>query len=502
MNHLTENEVLELAAGHHFSYAQKRHLAQCPDCMQRLAQTKELVALTREENPMTTTNTDLQERLWTALPFVPKKRRAIPLRPIGLVSGAVLVAGTVIFFTIPGGPLRPTPSFAQVEAAMGRINTAHWTNSITYLIYLNGKRRGYRCVMDCWVDLDTHRLSYRTIKLEPINPSDGIQMSQTELYVDENAHWSFARGYMDTYMKMDPVTIQGKKSLLEYLRELILLPVSDPQHVEILKVQGKKQQYTFSAWKQSDVKWKGQRVLKYTRTITFGEGAQAMPRLVTIWVDPKTMRLLQQDTRQEQDSNPKTAYLYNTTSDNFRYNEPPPPGTFDLPVPKVGQRFGLGKTLENPFLHKDNDPAVAALARQVMECFGRRDADRLFSLWDTEGVPEVEWKARQQNWRRKLASSAFGKSLTYQSSDAYPVALREFVRKSESEPFPPQLLPCRDVTIKGMVTTEASPRPYPVFAWGRFIQRAGQWRIQDLHELEEPTVLKNGKIVVPRRYKN
>ncbi|MBB6050861.1 hypothetical protein [Armatimonas rosea] len=463
----------------------RRHVKQCPECTQTLTELGRVDTLLKSTDH-----------------FPPETRQnALPLRPIGLVGSAALLAGAALLFAIPGGPLRPTSSFAQVEAAMGRIHTAHWTSSITSVTYLNGKKQGYHSVMDCWVDLDTHRLSYRKIKSDPINPSDGIRMDQADFYVDEKAQWSVDHGSVDTYVRMDPVWAQSNKSLVEYLRESIVLPQSDPQHVEVLTVQGQKQQYTFSAWKQSDAQWQGQRALKYTRTVTFGDGAQTRPQLVTIWVDPKTMRLLRRDTRQERDSNPQLAYSYNTTSENFRYNETPPPGTFDLPIPKVGQRFSLGKAMENPQLQRDNDPAVAALARQVMECFSQRDADRLFALWDTEGVPEAEWRARQDNWRRKLASPAFGKSLAYESSEAYAVPLREFVRKSEAEPFPPQPLPCRDVTIKGWLTMEKAPHPYLVFAWARFIQREGQWRIQDLHELEETSTIKNGTIVMQRRYK-
>jgi hypothetical protein len=460
----------------------RRHLKRCPECTQTLSELGRVDTLLKSTDYFPTET----------------RQKVLPLRPIGLLTSVALAAGAALFFAIPGGPLRPTPSFAQVEAAMGRIHTAHWTYSITYL---NGKKQGFHSVMDCWVDLDTHRLSYRKIKFDPINPSDGVRMDQPDLYVDEKAHWSVDHGSMNTYIRMDPLWTQGNKSLTEYLRRAIIVPQEDPQRVEVFKIQGKKQQYALSVWKQSDAQWKGQQVLKYTRTITFGDGAQTKPELVTVWIDPKTMRLLQRDTRQERDSNPQLAYSYNTTSDNFRYNETPPPGTFDLPVPKVGQRFTLGKAMETPQLQKDNDPAVAALARQVMECFSHRDADKLFSLWDTEGVPAAEWKARQDNWRRKLASPAFGKSLAYESSDAYPVALREFVRKSETEPFPPQPLPCRDVTIKGWLTMEKAPHPYLVFGWARFIQRAGQWRIQDLHELEENSIIKKGTIVMQRRYK-
>lgn len=158
MSHLKETELLALIR----EPGKKRpaHLANCPACREKLAATERLVAHVQSSFPLPE---DLNERTFRALPA--PKPTARPLwKPLALGTAVAALAGVGVFALLPGGPVRPTPSFAQVEKAMREVNTATWTET-TFSVGADGKiRTGVR--YECWANVDSAQISRRPVALE------------------------------------------------------------------------------------------------------------------------------------------------------------------------------------------------------------------------------------------------------------------------------------------------------------------------------------------------
>ncbi len=483
MNHLPENELLELAAGHRLSYVQKRHLAQCPDCTQRLAQIRQLVTLTHEESPITMT-TNLQERLWSALPSVPKKRRAILLRPIGLVSGIVLLAGVALFFSIPGSPLRPTPSFAQVEAAMEKIKTVHWTETMEVRVALtyssNGQGRAVASdtvnvmVYESWGDVANHRLSHTLVS----GTVAGAQ--RYRVVMDATQAWDYWKASdRSMYLKLPPESFQSDRAT-KIVMDQVILPKDDPSRTEKMDVgDNGTQTRTYSSWKQSDGEREGKKLLKFDRIVKITYGINHSQREVSVWVDPATMQVVRREEVEQQPNSDKIAYR--RLAENFRYNETPPPGVFELPKPKVGEHYQIVEAWNTTRDQRADEQARKKVVEVAIQAYSRKDTAGFLALWDFDAVPQAK-----RATRRAEAKALVREQKPYRSWRAEKVMSAHpgppvCVRKSETDPFPP---PSRatdatvDVNVRGWVTTVQKNKAYPALATFMLTKRSGQWKIQ------------------------
>lgn len=490
MNHLTENDILELAAGHQLSSAQRRHLAQCPDCTQRLAQTQELVALTREESPTTMTSTNLRERLWSALSSESKKRRVLPLRPLGLVSGAALAAGAVVFFILPGGIVHPMPSFASVEEAMRKIQTVHWTETnVTQAewMFQPGRPSGSHMKesdstqtsrWDCWARLDSPKLVQKAILEQDKN-------AEIRLIINPDLQWLYERSKFSFSYTKFPTYLSPEQTIRQRILDQVLLPQDSPGKASEPVASFKRPKVSFSPWRRSEASLRGKSVLVFQRERSQknGDKKEVLLTKMTVWVDKKTLRILR---REELTPSPRgKGFLFKRTAENFRYNELAPDQIFELPKPRVGEPFRLLDFELERRNSKANAEAARALIPQVLDAYSKRDTDRFLALWDWDGLSKEDVTKLQAQWRKAVQDHTPYKTWRYGAMTTGFAGGMLYLRKSETDPFPPTY-PATDAVLGAWVTTEKNARPTLAEAVFSLTKRSGQWKIQSLRLSKDP----------------
>ena len=449
----------------------RRHLKHCKGCTQTLSELGRVDRLVQQADYFLTES----------------KHRAISLHPIGLVGSAALAAGVVVFFAMPGGPLRPTPSFAQVEEAMGKIKTVHWTETVEmHLAWaFNPKGEGKAVasnttstmVYDSWVEIPNPRMSHRVLSSSLGNP--GVSL----VVMEAGQVWEYSKdGAIPLYLKL-PMQFFRNRTPTQMVMEHVILPKDDPGRTEHLEEENMVQ--TYSPWTQSEEERGGKKLLKFERTISRERKGQTARRNVTVWVDPVTMRVVR---REEVQPGAKLGTVnYRQVAENFRYNEMPPEGTFVLPKPKVGERYRLIETWDKKM--RANEQARKKVVEEAIQAYSHKDQAAFLALWDFDAVPQEKRAARQtqahafvttqapyKTWRAEKVMSALSGTPTY-------------VRKSEADPFPPpqkERQDTVDVPVRGLVTTAMKSKPYPALATFTLTKRSGQWRIQQLQCTTEP----------------
>lgn len=440
MSHLKETELLALAR----EPGKKRpaHLATCPACREKLAATERLLAHVQAPFPLPG---DLNERTFRALPA--PKPTARPLwKPLALGTAIAALAGVGVFALLPGGPVRPTPSFAQVEKAMREVNTATWTET-TYSVGADGKERDSPR-WECWAQVDSARIARRPEKLgEGWEASLVFTEGDRAWYVRPQRHQWLARDAWGQERKLRP-SITSR----ELVREHILFP-RDPSekatHSDISNhIETKR-----TAWKSAPET----KLLRFVREeTTVVKGWEAPPFQITesVWVEPKTYRIVRRERLQHVPATWKGRPTFfrssRQVSENYRYDEAPPPGTFSVPLPKVGEPFvfddnGLWKKGRVP--NAADGAAMRKALAQAADAWKRRDVKGFLACWDWKSQKLIlnarmwgmapEEQTEQSHWRKAVAKGYPFPRWEVEKIRASFMGNGVYVRKSESDLFPP-----------------------------------------------------------------
>jgi hypothetical protein len=480
MNHPNASDWIGLVRGEHswlVAGRLRRHLKHCPHCAVELKEITSMLAAAKPKEAVASKS--LADKTRGALPLSPSQERK--LRSLGLVGGVALAAGATLLFAVPGGPLRPTPSFAQVEAAMEKIQTVHWTETMTVKgMWAFGAKGGHVVdadkvsstrVYDCWAQLEPSRLVRRLV------PKETEDLSDERTFIDYEKVWDYRKTkYSLTYMLIPTSLALKVPPHKNNVIDQIVLPTDDLQRTETVNGGSVPLKVIYSPWKQTEESLSGRRALKFTRQVTTLRKSDKRIKTVIVWVTPETMRVVR---REEVDS------FSHRIAENFHYNATPPAGALELPVPRVGESFRfIDLTLERRN-SKANAEAARALIPQVLDAYSKRDTDRFLALWDWDAVGKEDATRLQAQWRKAVQDHTPYNTWRYGALTTGFAGRALYQRKSETEPFPPTY-PTTDAVLGAWVTTEKSAYPTLAEAVFSLTKRSGQWKIQNLTLSKDP----------------
>ncbi len=449
MKHLEEAELLALAQNKQINKRGSAHLNTCPECQRKLAETERLVSLVRTELPLPA---NLSERVWRVLPE-PRKKTAMPWKPLALGTGIAALAGIVIFAALPGSPVHPTPSFAQVEKAMSEIKTATWTET-RYRNKPDGTKETIS-QNEYTVQIHPARIMIRDKKDDSIVKIENETLLSCS--IDWN-QWSAMNSPWSSERKFHPEMTQE-----EYVQKM----VSFPKDSSMQPGEERKEGNMTTRWTDWVAAHDGN-LIRFTRQTLFRHAPNNVNEwgdsLVlnseeSVWVQPDSNQIVRRVSHMLGKRNGKdisTAKI-ETVSDNFRYNVALPSKIFEIPKPKVGERFVFedSRRTKARFLPTDAEKAsIAASFDRIAAAWSKKDTKTFLNAWDWEsyvlldGVkqrhrvtnPSEAIEQAKQRWRDTMLKgfpfSQMTREVRWTSINSRPTGTR--VRKSESEPFPPQ----------------------------------------------------------------
>jgi outer membrane lipoprotein-sorting protein len=466
-----------------------RHLRDCPRCAEALTDMKRVDVL-------------LQSADYFA---VETRQKALPLRPIGLVSGIALAAGAVLFFAMPGGVVRPTISFARVEEALASVRTATWTVMVEGESETNGKVRRWRSTALNWADLVQAKIA----TIEPDKDKDG---KGSKMVFDGTKILAFLPGN-NVYFLSDPMPRDyGRgKTPLERVRSAVLFKQENLRE-ENTSFSSATMRYSWKPWISRNELLEDKSTLRFDRTGSYKlefdnpkfNDDKKTEFTETIWVEPDTYRLI----RRETVSDGKSRLICS----GYRYNETPPPGTFEVPKPKIGvpYRF-VDDTHDSPsrkftkLTGAEYTAAVATMTRAI-QAWDKGDPDAFVREFDFE---EVAWRhevfddtkkqtpaqyAASQRWQWRSRVKNRDAYLSWQAPEFLDVAYNHYeagyIRRKESDPFPPQpeYGMCAGVRLQAQVRLKKDPTHVQTLPTTfNLIKRKGQWRIFWFNQWTSPT---------------
>lgn len=303
-----------------------------------------------------------------------------------LFAAVMLVASAgAVLTALPGGPVRPTAAFARVEKAMNQVTTAVWQERTYYLGKTARKLDRQHTVR---VRMDPPAMLMETSAAGAATGERHLTTSRGILiYAPEGRHFIQFGDITDNEILQSFV----KSELRRGFRRALIFPRDASQQ---------KDNYTgYEPFKWRETPWEvrqttlnGAAVLRYTRDTALYRDDSAWwrkqkPREFreTVYADPRTFLIVRRE--DERMDTPVGDTL--TVRDNFRYNVPMPPDTFDLPAP-VGQTLLVTQGMppgRHPVKASDHDGAGNAV-RLLTAARQRRDWDRYAELYDFDFAPQ------------------------------------------------------------------------------------------------------------------
>ena len=298
----------------------QRHLQACPSCAAEYA---ELLALGDQARAWrhVTAPAGLETRIAAALRTQGGPLRVFVWRPFAAVA-ATAAAVAAITLLIPGQPGRPAPAFADVERAMGAVQSVSWEWD------------------DTWQQGRTSHLSRRWAWVRRSPPAT----ADYEADLDE---WSLsdARGYVgysrkhNTYIKR-PLEKYGQKDAQNLIRRFTEPFAAASDITPAVNAH-------WTPWRRERVMLEGRPCWEFSREERQNP-AQASPQAgrlappsrglyrMRLWADTGTLRVARIEfARSGSDSGgpPRTVFS------NFQYNRTPPKGVFDWSPPLGAKEF-------------------------------------------------------------------------------------------------------------------------------------------------------------------
>lgn len=310
LNALADAELSAWAAAH-----VRQHLKTCPDCAAEYRAIQVLSAQARAWGDVTAP-AELEARIAAALP-TPERKRRITWRPVAAAVAAALFALMALF--TPGQPGRPAPAFADVERAMGAVQSASWQSEF---FWTRGRVRVSR--QRTWVR-----------RMPPAIAGYDVEFDERSL-TDQ-------RGYVDyspkknTYIKHPPEK-DVSKDVADLLRR-ITDPIAGAGDIRPSAATH------WTPWRREKVTLEGRPCWKFSREERRDSGAKrhAPPsqglKQMSLWADVGTLRVARIEFHHtgSDDNGIKRAVF-----SDYQYNRTPPKGVFDWSPPPGAKEFKPG----------------------------------------------------------------------------------------------------------------------------------------------------------------
>lgn len=238
-------------------------------------------------------------------------------RPVAALSGLGVALAVMALFLLP---TRKSFAFAAVIQAMQQVNSVHWT------IKVNGvepPEEGIEdskemTVMEAWARLDKPALAL-------LIGGEG----EVKMLLTPNKHSMITDGKILMELPMPPLEGKDKEAgLRDAILEQLVLPTKEaaPGAGRNGKTNLLKTLMQNDHFQKEEVILEGRRVIRFSSDEKLGEGRFR----VSLWVDSETRLILQSETRISNQTPGQPDIV--TLATQFRYNEEPPVGVFDLPA--------------------------------------------------------------------------------------------------------------------------------------------------------------------------
>jgi hypothetical protein len=320
-SHLTDEEITVLLmseAGWWKTRQAKKHILNCEACQERsiafanVWQTAQIHA----EKPVPTPKIS---RRWVLAGF-----------GVAVITGIALLAR-------PGTMGGPDISFAQVEKAMGEVRTVGWTEVVTHGNETRTKSN--------WISLVPEQIGSVTqvnykgkITSEHTVEKDGSYFSVTGFR--SRRHFMLMKNTSDfpNYnIKSNKMRFHTIISSLTSAPEIL----SSKENIET-KTSTKMGVFTtkMTPWEKKDEVLETKNTIRFDRDIENTVKSEVFPKKhawkhhVTIWIDPKTHRVIRRETSSRSQD-------YREILKDFQYNVTPPKSIFNVPKPNIGETYSF-----------------------------------------------------------------------------------------------------------------------------------------------------------------
>lgn len=453
----------------------RRHLKHCPDCTQTLSELGRVDTLLQSTDHFPTET----------------RQKALPLRPIGLVSGVALAAGAALFFAMPGGPLQPIPSFASVEEAMRKVHTATWTIHTSAIT--PGREGAHKTSFEstCWADLGQRKVAH-------IHPDNKTVMDRDcKMYIRKTKNLN------DMYEISNNRIHGSDNDKNKWIDGLIYFSDRDINNDDDVKYNMKS-----IVLKSDRLVKNGNAYLRYSKSyiqefkVDSGKFKLIFKNSEIILVDPKTRLIVRRELRSVYNNiagDGESTVI--SVQDSFRYNIPIPSRTFELtPQPGKPIRLADHRYVE---INSEDKRALEQQVRKAIQAWNQNDAKSFAELFDFYATGQRN-SFRVRNNPDSVKASFWRKTWTehLQKREPYLEYLsydkpffhydsgrtRLYTRTSTSEAFPPPP-PMDEATVGGTATVRLRREPNRVQKrWVTFkcVKRHGQWKLVWIDSLPMP----------------
>lgn len=315
------------------------------------------------------------------VPAAPANTRGLRWRPFALASGlAAGLAGILLFLAA-----RTTPAFAQVEQALQKVRYASWTETGTW--YQPSGTAPPPAVTEVWGRSEPPALDRRQ--------RNGFRTLWTGSA--QYTYDPFLREYSVTHPRMGPRAFMARIILYQ----IVAPEESNPR----------------SKWTSQRETLEGRPVIRFQREYTFrlrpGLPAGVTPSRSeeTVWVDEESYRVLRRERRQYSGRENRLEYL--DLASDFRYDQPPPPGTFEWEPPAGALQVDRTTTPVWDRLSSSEQDAIRTLIGRCTVGWVAGDFKTFASAWDFDyldhfanarrvGAAEPTGADRRRAWKIRL----------------------------------------------------------------------------------------------------
>lgn len=416
------------------------------------------IAEMAERMAMETASNALRERVWMEISATPEMKRkgsrfAFPIvRPLAL--GGVLAASVAVgiaLWLLPGSPSHPAPAFAQVEHAMGTIRTVTWRQAAlsSVVLYPNGtyEKRPGNGYSTMWARLDTPTLAteykdgYRRVSLA----DESYQIGETEGLKN-------VRSYQRLRWGIPPSLISGsgkRQTPRERILNTILFSPEDAQNKKTWtesSPNAEPRTVERTPWESQETVLDGKKVIRFDASVRFKEKTSAgsfpwrnTEDLYSLWVEPDTHHVVRREVRVRYQTK-KNTVEYVAVSDQFRYNQEPPAGLFEV-LPPAGTRF-FYVPLAPRTANADEQAAIEQLLRRAFNAWNQKDTATYAACWDFdyELRPVAENRRFAKREMEFMQSQKPFKEWRIRNINKAQTRIGgAFTRHTSEDPFPPKV---------------------------------------------------------------
>ncbi len=235
-------------------------------------------------------------------------------RPIAVFSGLGVMAILLALFLLP---TRKSFAFADVLTAMQNIRTIHWTvkaNGFNSSVPTDDESK--LTVMEAWARLD--KPAYALLA----GPNGEVKTLMVP-------------GKQSTFISKEKISEMPmpwlgngdnkENALRKFILAQLISPIADAD-AKTKEGNALEELQDYPVFHREDVILEGRRVVRFSSNSKFGEGRF----LYSLWVDPETRLIVRSETQMPNPVKGQPDLV--SIAAQFRYNEEPPAGIFDIPT--------------------------------------------------------------------------------------------------------------------------------------------------------------------------